>query len=120
MTEKLWKATERAVAEHLGGRRVPVTGRQRGDVPDIQHPFLSVEVKHRKTIPAWLLTAMSQAWAAARGDQVPVVVIHQEGQRHLSDMVVIPMGSFTRWYGAVQTPQGDIPEGEEVIDYVNA
>lgn len=32
MTEKSWKATERAIASKLGGKRVPVSGRGRGDM----------------------------------------------------------------------------------------
>src|SRR3712207_647731 len=77
-----WKATERRIADRLGGQRVPVTGRARGDVPDIAHPRLAVEVKHRKTLPAWLHQAMAQATAAARPDQVPVAVLHQHGRRY--------------------------------------
>ena len=51
MTDKSWKATGRAVAARPGGERVPVTGRQRGDVPDVAHGWLSIEVKHRQTPP---------------------------------------------------------------------
>jgi hypothetical protein len=40
-----WKACERKIAEILGGVRVPVTGRQRGATPDVEHPSLSIEVK---------------------------------------------------------------------------
>ena len=52
---KDWKACERRVAEILGGVRVPVTGRQRGVAPDIEHETLSIEVKSRKSLPEWLL-----------------------------------------------------------------
>jgi len=113
MTDKAWKATERAVAAHLGGRRVPITGRQRGDAPDVAHPTYSIEVKHRRILPGWLLAAMAQARAASRGDQLPLVVLHEGGRRHLSDLVVIPMAYFTRWYGEIRTPQGDVPEEED-------
>jgi hypothetical protein len=89
-----WKRTERAVAQRLGGRRVPVTGRARGNAPDIAHPRLSVEVKHRKTLPAWLVDAMAQARAAARDGQTPIVVLHQNGQRHDDDLVVIAIADF--------------------------
>jgi len=54
-----WKRTERNVAALLGGRRVPVTGRQRGDTPDVAHPLLSLEVKHRREVPAWLTGALT-------------------------------------------------------------
>jgi hypothetical protein len=41
-------------AEPLGGHRIPVTGRQRGDILDnIKHKALSIEVKLKKALPAW-------------------------------------------------------------------
>ncbi|KKK54625.1 hypothetical protein LCGC14_3082850, partial [marine sediment metagenome] len=42
------------IAKYIGGERVPITGRQRGDVPDIKHNWLSVEVKLRMRIPEWI------------------------------------------------------------------
>ena len=84
-----WKAVEREVARRLGGRRVPITGRQRGDVPDVEHPVWSVEVKHRRVLPGWLHTAMSQAICAVRDDQVPIVVLHEAGRLHDGDYVVV-------------------------------
>jgi len=42
-----WKQAERRIAAILGGRRIPVSGRGRGDNPDIERPSLSVEVKAR-------------------------------------------------------------------------
>lgn len=73
-----WKAVERAVAEILGGKRVPVTGRSRGDAPDIEHDIFSVEVKTKQKLPAWLHDAMEQAEKAQRGNQLPLVVLHQK------------------------------------------
>lgn len=94
-----WKRTEREVARRLGGRRVPVSGRQRGDVPDVEHPLWSVEVKHWAQLPARVLDAMSQAIAASRGDQVPIAVLHQAGEEHGSDLVVIRLDDFVELYG---------------------
>jgi hypothetical protein len=45
MTEKAWKRAERRIAQMLGSRWVPVSGRQRGNAADVAHPTLSVEVK---------------------------------------------------------------------------
>ena len=96
-----WKATEREVAKRLGGRRVPITGRQRGDVPDVAHPVWSVEVKHRRVLPSWLHTAMSQAICAVRDDQVPIVVLHEAGRLHDGDYVVVRMRDWVELYGEV-------------------
>lgn len=103
-----WKRTERKIATHLGGRRVPVTGRSRGDAPDIAHDWLSVEVKHRATLPGWLHDALRQAVASAQSaDKLSVVVLHESGQRHTNDMVVLRLADFVDWFGALLTASED-------------
>jgi len=47
-----WKYAERRVARMLGGERIPVNGRTG---PDATPAALSVQVKHRETIPAYML-----------------------------------------------------------------
>ena len=86
---KDWKACERRVAELLGGKRVPVSGRTRGDCPDVEHPTLSIECKSRKKLPAWLEDAMKQAEACARDGQLPLIVLHQDGQRYQDALIVM-------------------------------
>lgn len=90
-----WKAVERAVAEILGGERVPVTGRARGSAPDIAHESLAIEVKHRKAMPAWLLDAMAQAVASKRApEQLPIVVLHPKGARYVDSLVIVRLGDL--------------------------
>ena len=91
---KDWKACERRVAEILGGRRMPVTGRQRGDAPDIEHEALSIEVKSRKALPAWLLGALSQAQAASKDGKMPVVVLHQDRTPYTESLVLLRLSDF--------------------------
>jgi hypothetical protein len=86
---KNWKACERRIAEEIGGVRMPVSGRGRGDSPDVDHPSLSIEVKSRKKLPAWLLDAIAQAEAAASPDQIPVAVLHQDRSRYSDALVVM-------------------------------
>jgi hypothetical protein len=99
VADKRWKATERSVARILGGRRVPVSGRGRGDAPDIAHPWLSLEVKDRATLPAWLLDAMAQAEASATPAQLPVAVLHRAGDRYDRALVVLRLSDFVAWFG---------------------
>ena len=80
MADKPWKSCERRVARYIGGERVPITGRQRGDVPDIKHNWLSPEVKYRKAVPEWIKDAMRQAEAASNPRQLPVVILVEKGQ----------------------------------------
>ena len=91
---KDWKQAERRIAKLLGGRRIPVTGRQRGDVPDIEHDALSIEVKSRKALPAWLLGALNQAQAASKNGKVPVVVLHQDRAPYAESLVVLRLEDF--------------------------
>ncbi len=99
-----WKRTERKIAAQLGGQRVPVTGRARGDAPDIRHAWLSIEAKHRAKLPEWLHDAMRQAEASQQAAQLPIVVLHESGQRHGQDLVVLRLADFTAWFGAGEPP----------------
>lgn len=89
MSDKTWKSAERKIAALLGGERVPVTGRQRGSAPDIQHDVFSIEVKHRAQLPDWLFDAMRQAEASQRGDQIPLAVFHLKGMAYRESLVVL-------------------------------
>jgi len=106
MSDKRWKATERRVARILGGRRVPVSGRGRGDAPDIAHAWLSIEIKDRATLPAWLLDALDQAEASATAEQLPVAVLHRAGDRHDAALVVLRLRDFVAWFGDVGVQHG--------------
>lgn len=89
-----WKQAERRIAQILGGQRVPVSGRPRGDAPDIEHPILSIEVKSRKSIPAWIENALEQAEAASRDGKTPAVVLHQDGKKYRDALVVCRLSEF--------------------------
>lgn len=92
-----WKSAERRIAEILGGRRVPITGRQRGDAPDIEHPTLALEVKHRKTaVPGWMLNGMEQAEACNPGHKLPTMVIHKQGMEYEDCLVVVRLKDFKK------------------------
>ena len=94
-----WKTAERRIAEELGGVRVPVSGRARGDAPDVDHPTLSIEVKSRKRLPKWLEKAVAQAEAAATQPQLPVAVLHQDGRRYRDALVVVRLKDFDKRLG---------------------
>ncbi len=89
-----WKSCERRVAAILGGRRVPVSGRQRGDAPDILHPRLSVEVKSRSKLPAWIEEGMRQAEISSTNGRVPVCVLHQDRRPYEEAVVLVRLKDF--------------------------
>ncbi len=105
MADRTWKANERAIAKRLGGQRV---GNRGTNTEDVVHPWLSVEVKTRKALPAWLLDAMAQARRNSPASRLPIVVLHQVGSRHDGDLVVLTLGAFTE---CILAGQGKRAEG---------
>lgn len=97
-----WKAVEREVAADFGGKRVPITGRARGDVPDIDCPNYSVEVKAGRTAlsAAKIRQAQDQARAASVGTgKLPISVHIQSTQgRPAFKVVVIDYDLFIEEY----------------------
>jgi hypothetical protein len=98
---KTWKKSELAIAKLLGGQRVPITGRARGNVPDVAHPWLAIEVKSMKNLPSRVLTAMDQAEKSARFERdkfglrkLPVAVLHSDFHDHRNDLVVLRLHEF--------------------------
>lgn len=110
-----WKHVERETAALLGGERVPVTGRARGSAPDVEHPWLAVEVKTTKRLPALIVKAMAQADASAEfcrrrtgKRKMPVVVIHQDRTPYGWSVVSLRLQDFRLLIG-------DEPSGYEVV-----
>lgn len=94
-----WKEAERRVARKLGGVR---TGNRGIASADVTSEWLSIEVKYRAKLPAWLERAMAQAENAASEGQLPLVVLHRKGQRSDNDLVVLRLGDFTEWFGEAE------------------
>lgn len=108
MTDKLWKQAERRIAALLGGERVPVTGRQRGDVPDIEHGTFSVEVKHKQSLPEWLKDAMEQAEEANVGEKLPIVILHEKGKTYNESLTILRLSSILKLYNRLQDLEDEI------------
>jgi len=96
MADKPWKRSERLIAKAIGGKRVPVSGRSRGDQPDIEHNYLSIECKLRASLPAWLHDPMDQAEKSGRANQTPCVILRHKGQKAKDAFVVFKLGDFTK------------------------
>lgn len=96
--DKAWKQNERMIAKYIHGERVPITGRQRGDAPDIRHNWLSVEVKLRMRIPAWIKNGIDQAQKSAIGHQMPVLIIREKFQRIDDAIICMTLKEFRKRY----------------------
>ena len=100
MADKAWKAWERKIAKYIGGERVPVTGRARGSAPDIDHAWMSIEVKLRKSLPKWQHDAMAQAIASAQGNQSPVVIMAESGMEVGDAWIMLQLREWKDRFGA--------------------
>lgn len=52
------------------------------------------------------MAAVGQARANAPDARLPVVILHQVGARHDSDLVVLALGDFEEWFGVAQAGPG--------------
>lgn len=80
------------------------------DRADVRCTWLTAEVKHRKTLPAWLLGAVDQARHYSTEAQLPVAVLHQHGARIADSLVVMRLHDFVAWHGAI--PESWFTEAE--------
>ena len=82
ITDKAWKRFERRVASKVGGKRIPITGRKG---VDIDHPYLDIECKYRKTLPSWLF---EKAWSQANeGTGIPTIVVSKHNSEKMFAIV---------------------------------
>ena len=82
ITDKAWKRFERRVASKVGGERIPINGRKG---VDIKHPYLDIECKYRKNLPAWLF---EDAWRQANeGTGIPAVVVGKHNSERMFAVV---------------------------------
>lgn len=93
---KLWKAAEREAARALGGAR-HVREHRFESSGDVDHGFLSVECKSRRTLPKWLRDALAQA-QRYHPDRPPVVVLREKGNREA--LVLARLEDVSAWFGA--------------------
>jgi len=109
MDRATWKAIERKWALWLGGRRVPVTGRQRGDAPDVEHDLYAIEVKAGRCMPTRLRHGMRQAVASSIGTgKIPLLCVSHSVTGHPSEhYVVMRLDDWQAWNG------GALSEEEE-------
>jgi hypothetical protein len=103
MDRSTWKNWERKVAEWFGGdkvnaKRIPVTGRQSGDVPDVETIKFAIEVKAGKVVSSRTLKAVDQARkAGATTNKIPVVVqVHKLNKSVAVPLVTLDLATFLK------------------------
>jgi hypothetical protein len=99
-----WKASERAIAKAIGGRRIPVTGIDR-DGADVETARFCIQAKLRKAIPTYLLRWLTGivSTATPKG-KIGILVLRRPRMRHDDALVVLSMTDFLR---LVREPRPD-------------
>ncbi len=98
-TRATWKASERRVAEDLGGRRIPVTGIDR-DGADVVTPMFHIQVKLRKVLPEWLWGWLSGVRMDAKPHgKVGILILKKPRQKDTDGLVVMSYGDFVDLHG---------------------
>ena len=98
-----WKARERATARVLGGKRIPVTGERAG--ADCETPILSVQHKHGRNRPGYLLDWLDGIRGNAQPKQKTGIVVWSVHRERQSDAIVlISLADFEALFGKVPTP----------------
>jgi len=108
---RTFKGVERSLAKRLNGERTGHTGGA-----DVQTDWLCAEVKSRKTLPQWVRDAVAQAKRNAGISQLPVAILHQQGQRHDADLVVMTLADFENNFleeGSAWVKHGGRPDDDD-------
>ena len=58
-----------------------------------------MEVESRRRLPAWIEDAVQQAEACAEDGQLPIAVLHQDGQPYPESLVVMRLEDFSNYLG---------------------
>ena len=94
---------EREIAKRLGGRRIPLLGREGSDL-DV--PYLFVEVKSRDRIAPYLwndyLAQILAGKEVAGDDRIPAIAIHRPGMRYDDALVCVRAGDWERLVEMIQ------------------
>jgi len=94
MPDKTWKSVERKICRFFGTEREKREG-ERG-WPDGVTDTLKIQVKHRKSFPAWLTGALVEleAWPDDKG-RTPILCLHSKNQR-IEDTLVITRAKYLK------------------------
>ena len=88
MADRAWKRFERAVAQRVGGRRVPVTGLGRAEADVVTSSF-HFQCKLGRRFPAYLRGWLDGITEAAEGAGSIGVVVWKEPGARVDDSVVV-------------------------------
>ena len=91
-----WKAIERLICRKFGAERSGAVGKRGPDCKSGTKPF-AVQIKHR-TVPQWLLDAMTQTVLDSPITWLPTLVLHPKHSSIDDSLVIIKLSDFEEYY----------------------
>ena len=99
MVDRAWKKFERRLARRVGGRRVPVSGIERGSA-DVIAPLFCYQAKLRKGVPGYLKSWVHGIVAAGvRAGSIGVVVWKAPHERDANSLVILRLRDWEDLHG---------------------
>lgn len=93
-----WKRHERQTAKALGGRRLSRGMDFSKNLPDIEHPLLSIECKYRKKISSFLKDGIAQA-RRYNPDKIPCLVLKERNMK--GGLILLRLRDFEDLFGSI-------------------
>ena len=112
MADRSWKKFERRLAQRVGGRRIPVTGIERGSADVIVDNAFSSQCKLRRGMPSYLRDWLRGIVAAGeRANAVGVVVWKAPREKDDDAIVVLRLKDWQKLHGPeVAASQNETPD----------
>jgi hypothetical protein len=109
MSDRNWKRVERVVAKKLGGRRIPLSGRNNlGAVGDVQLVGYKVEVKSGlqvpRTVSGWLATLIELTQV---DDAKNISILVMQPKWSKGQVAVLTLTDLARLVNVQERPQYD-------------
>ncbi len=83
---------------------------------DVRVDWLTAEVRRRAALPGWLTDAVDRARRCSTESQLPVAVLHAQGERVEDSLVVMRLRDFEAWYGEIPAAWFSEREKQEIGD----
>lgn len=101
MSDKGWKASERAHAADVGTKRIPVTGERDG--ADFENAVFCFQLKTRKMLPTWLFDWLDGIVGNATPKRkIGVLVLRRPNQPRRKSLVVLRWDDWCDLHGGTE------------------
>ena len=84
---------ELAICKLMGCVRTGPVGKEGPDCK-CGNDYLAIQIKHRASVPQWLLDSVQQSVGDAGVVQWPILILHEKGSSYTDSLVITPLKFF--------------------------